>query len=209
MKNMKKILIYLIIFSINFAAQYEITKKLAVKMSKNLMEQEAENVEKGTLELMTEEGMRKCITRIKKEVIMKNNKYESLEEEIQTKFISEVMALLFSKAQIQVSKIEFIDNKQAEVTFNYKIPTISMNDIPKFEKNLRNEFKLRMGYPISSVNKKVLSAADKLKIDKLIKEAAKKSVKSDLKNPIYNTGKEKQMMEKSNDGWRCKITVWK
>ncbi len=206
---MKKILIYLIIFSINFAAQYEITKKLAVKMSKNLMEQEAENVEKGTLELMTEEGMRKCITRIKKEVIMKNNKYESLEEEIQTKFISEVMALLFSKAQIQVSKIEFIDNKQAEVTFNYKIPTISMNDIPKFEKNLRNEFKLRMGYPISSVNKKVLSAADKLKIDKLIKEAAKKSVKSDLKNPIYNTGKEKQMMEKSNDGWRCKITVWK
>lgn len=55
---MKKILIYLIIFSINFAAQYEITKKLAVKMSKNLMEQEAENVEKGTLELMTEEGMR-------------------------------------------------------------------------------------------------------------------------------------------------------
>lgn len=206
---MKKILIYLIIFSINFAAQYEITKKLAVKMSKNLMEQEAANVEKGTLELMTEEGMRKCITRIKKEVIMKNNKYESLEEEIQTKFISEVMALLFSKAQIQVSKIEFIDNKQAEVTFNYKIPTISMNDIPKFEKNLRNEFKLRMGYPISSVNKKVLSAADKLKIDKLIKEAAKKSVKSDLKNPIYNTGKEKQMMEKSNDGWRCKITVWK
>lgn len=206
---MKKILIYLIIFSINFAAQYEITKKLAVKMSKNLMEQEAENVEKGTLELMTEEGMRKCITRIKKEVIMKNNKYESLEEEIQTKFISEVMALLFSKAQIQVSKIEFIDNKQAEVTFNYKIPTISMNDIPKFEKNLRNEFKLRMGYPISSVNKKVLSAADKLKIDKLIKEAAKKSVKSDLKNPIYNTGKEKQMMEKSNDGWRCKITAWK
>ncbi len=206
---MKKILIYLIIFSINFATQYEITKKPAVKMSKNLMEQEAENVEKGTLELMTEEGMRKCITRIKKEVIMKNNKYESLEEEIQTKFISEVMALLFSKAQIQVSKIEFIDNKQAEVTFNYKIPTISMNDIPKFEKNLRNEFKLRMGYPISSVNKKVLSAADKLKIDKLIKEAAKKSVKSDLKNPIYNTGKEKQMMEKSNDGWRCKITVWK
>ncbi len=206
---MKKILIYLIIFSINFAAQYEITKKLAVKMSKNLMEQEAANVEKGTLELMTEEGMRKCITKIKKEVIMKNNKYESLEEEIQTKFISEVMALLFSKAQIQVSKIEFIDNKQAEVTFNYKIPTISMNDIPKFEKNLRNEFKLRMGYPISSVNKKVLSAADKLKIDKLIKEAAKKSVKSDLKNPIYNTGKEKQMMEKSNDGWRCKITVWK
>ncbi len=206
---MKKILIYLIIFSINFAAQYEITKKLAVKMSKNLMEQEAANVEKGTLELMTEEGMRKCITRIKKEVIMKNNKYESLEEEIQTKFISEVMALLFSKAQIQVSKIEFIDNKRAEVTFNYKIPTISMNDIPKFEKNLRNEFKLRMGYPISSVNKKVLSAADKLKIDKLIKEAAKKSVKSDLKNPIYNTGKEKQMMEKSNDGWRCKITVWK
>ena len=190
---MKKflILLYLMVFSLSFTGQYEITKKASVKMTQSEMEQNALDIEKSVKETFTQNGLANYFER----VLEKKNS-ENLEDEFYARFYSEIFNLLSLKGEVMITKIEFLSDKEVELTAKYRAPTISVKSTPKFERAFENEFKRKMGYPISKVNGKILTQADREKIYKLTKDVAKRVVGPALRKPIYNGGESKETMEK-------------
>ena len=197
---MKKILLllFLTIFSISFTAQYEISKKSSVKMTKSEMEKNASLIEKSIKNTFTETGLGNHFKRVEDKYKIGTN----LETEIYNKFMSKTFSTLVANAQVTLVKIEFLSEKKAEITVKYKTPTIDAKSISKFDKTFKDEFKRQMGYPFEKINEKVLSYSDRKKIDNIISSTVSKNLKSDLKNPVYSSGESREIMEKVNGNWR-------
>ena len=197
---MKKFLflLFLMLFSISFSAQYEISKKSSVKMTKIEMEKNAQLIEQSVKNTFTETGLGNHFKYVGEKYKIDKN----LETEIYYKFMSKTFSTLVSNAQVTLIKVEFLSERRAEITAKYKTPTIAANSIPKFEKAFKDEFKRQMGYSFEKVNEKTLSYSDRQKVDNVINNTVKKILKSDLKNPVYSSGESKEIMEKVNGNWR-------
>lgn len=198
---MKKflILLYLMIFSISFTAQYKISKRTSVKMTQSEMEKNSVLIEKSVINTFTESGLKNHFSRVE------DKKNKNLSDEIYSKFVDETLIILSTNAQITITKIEFLSEKKAEITAKYKTPTIGTNSLPKYDAMFKNEFKRQMGYSFEKIDGKILSNTDKQKIDSIIKDTARKVVKLNLKNAVYSYGESRELMEKVDGKWRFVI----
>ena len=198
-------ILFLLVFSLGFTAQYSTTKGKNVKMSQQEMDKNAAEI----VELLKFLDM----DEVKQETIKVMKKTLEKEEEYIEKRIFEMMldvaALTIENRETTVTKVMFLSDRSANVTIQIKIPVLLDKNNGLVEKDVEGEVDREYKKRYGELNLRTLRNSPKSEQKKVMDRIAmiqKELIQKKIKNKTmkYEFLTEKLMLVKINNEWKVK-----
>ena len=136
----KKIaILFLLVFSLGFTAQYSTTKGKNVKMSQQEMDKNAAEIVELLKFLDMDEVKQETIKVMKKDMKKTLEKEEGYIEKRIFEMMLDVAALTIENRETTVTKVMFLSDKSANVTIQIKIPVLLDKHNGAVEKDVEGE----------------------------------------------------------------------
>ncbi len=198
-------ILFLLVFSLGFTAQYSTTKGKNVKMSQQEMDKNAAEI----VELLKFLDM----DEVKQETIKVMKKTLEKEEEYIEKRIFEMMldvaALTIENRETTVTKVMFLSDRSANVTIQIKIPVLLDKNNGLVEKDVEGEVDREYKKRYGELNLRTLRNSPKSEQKKVMDRIAmiqKELIQKKIKNKTmkYEFLTENLMLVKINNEWKVK-----
>lgn len=203
------VILFLLVFSLEFTAQYSTTKGKNVKMSQQEMDRNAAEIVELLKFLDTDEVKQETIKAMKKDTKKTLEKEEGYIEKRIFEMMIDVAAITIENRETTVTKVMFLSDKSANVTIQIKIPMLSDKHDGFVEKDIEGEvdreYKKRYGkLDLRTLRNSPKSEQKKVmdRIAMIQKELIQKKIKN--KTMKYEFLTENLMLVKINNEWKVK-----
>lgn len=206
----KKIaILFLLVFSLGFTAQYSTTKGKNVKMSQQEMDKNAAEIVELLKFLDMDEVKQETIKVMKKDMKKTLEKEEEYIEKRIFEMMLDVAALTIENRETTVTKIMFLSDKSANVTIQIKIPVLLDKNNGLVEKNVEGEVDREYKKRYGELNLRTLRNSPKSEQKKVMDRIAmiqKELIQKKIKNKTmkYEFLTENLMLVKINNEWKVK-----
>ncbi len=206
----KKIaILFLLVFSLGFTAQYSTTKGKNVKMSQQEMDKNAAEIVELLKFLDMDEVKQETIKIMKKDMKKTLEKEEEYIEKRIFEMMLDVAALTIENRETTVTKIMFLSDKSANVTIQIKIPVLLDKNNGLVEKDVEGEVDREYKKRYGELNLRTLRNSPKSEQKKVMDRIAmiqKELIQKKIKNKTmkYEFLTENLMLVKINNEWKVK-----
>lgn len=206
----KKIaILFLLVFSLGFTAQYSTTKGKNVKMSQQEMDKNAAEIVELLKFLDMDEVKQETIKVMKKDMKKTLEKEEEYIEKRIFEMMLDVAALTIENRETTVTKIMFLSDKSANVTIQIKIPVLLDKNNGLVEKDVEGEVDREYKKRYGELNLRTLRNSPKSEQKKVMDRIAmiqKELIQKKIKNKTmkYEFLTENLMLVKINNEWKVK-----
>ena len=202
-------ILFLLVFSLGFTAQYKTVKGKNVKMSQREMDRNAAEIVEILKFLDTDEVKQETIKAIKKDMKKTSEKEEGYIEKRVSEMMTDIAAITIENRETTVTKVMFLSDKSANVTIQIKIPMLLDKHNGVVEKDVQGEvdreYKKRYGkLDLRTLRNSPKSEQKKVmdRIAMIQKELIQKKIKN--KTMKYEFLTENLMLVKINNEWKVK-----
>ena len=203
------VILFLLVFSMGFTAQYSTTKGKNVKMSQQEMDKNAAEIVELLKFLDMDEVKQETIKVMKKDMKKTLEKEEGYIEKRVSEMMTDIAAITIENRETTVTKVMFLSDKSANVTIQIKIPMLSDKHDGFVEKDIEGEvdreYKKRYGkLDLRTLRNSPKSEQKKVmdRIAMIQKELIQKKIKN--KTMKYEFLTENLMLVKINNEWKVK-----
>lgn len=203
-------ILFLLVFSLGFTAQYSTTKGKNVKMSQQEMDKNAAEIVELLKFLDMDEVKQSTIREVKEDMKRKMGEGENYLQSRVLEMIRDIMGIIIENRETTVTKITFLSNKEADVEIEIKTPEVLDEESGFFEKNIGKrvdeEYIKKYGEMPESSKVKKSSKAEQKKVMDRLDSVAKEVIKNNIRNEkvSYHILNGKLRVVKSNDGWKVR-----
>ena len=202
-------ILFLLLFSLGFTAQYSTTKGKNVKMSQQEMDKNAAEIVELLKFLDMDEVKQETIKVMKKDMKKTLEKEEEYIEKRIFEMMLDVAALTIENRETTVTKIMFLSDKSANVTIQIKIPVLLDKNNGLVEKNVEGEVDREYKKRYGELNLRTLRNSPKSEQKKVMDRIAmiqKELIQKKIKNKTmkYEFLTENLMLVKINNEWKVK-----
>ena len=202
-------ILFLLLFSLGFTAQYSTTKGKNVKMSQQEMDKNAAEIVELLKFLDMDEVKQETIKVMKKDMKKTLEKEEEYIEKRIFEMMLDVAALTIENRETTVTKVMFLSDKSANVTIQIKIPVLLDKNNGFVEKDVEGEVDREYKKRYGELNLRTLRNSPKSEQKKVMdrismiqKELIQKKIKN--KTMKYEFLTENLMLVKINNEWKVK-----
>ena len=132
-------ILFLLVFSLRFTAQYKTVKGKNVKMLQQEMDRNAAEIVEILKFLDTDEVKQETIKAMKKDMKKTLEKEEGYIEKRVSEMMIDVVAITIENRETTVTKVMFLSDKSANVTIQIKIPMLLDKHNEVVEKDVEGE----------------------------------------------------------------------
>ena len=132
-------ILFLLVFSLGFTAQYKTVKGENVKMSQQEMDRNAAEIVELLKFLDMDEVKQETIKVMKKDMKKTLEKEEGYIEKRVSEMMTDIAAITIENRKTTVTKVMFLSDKSANVTIQIKIPMLSDKHDGFVEKDIEGE----------------------------------------------------------------------
>ena len=207
----KKIaILFLLVFSLGFTAQYSTTKGKNVKMSQQEMDKNAAEIVELLKFLDMDEVKQSTIREVKEDMKRKIGEGENYLQSRVLEMIRDIMGIIIENRETTVTKVTFLSNKEADVEIEIKTAEVLDEEGGLFEKNIEKivgeEYIKKYGEMPEISKVKNSSKAEQKKVMDRLDSVAKEVIKNNIRNKKvnYNFLNGKLKVVKTSDGWKVK-----
>ena len=203
-------ILFLLVFSLGFTAQYSTTKGKNVKMSQQEMDKNAAEIVELLKFLDMDEVKQGTIKEVKEDMKRKMGEGENYLQSRVLEMIRDIMGIIIENRETTVTKVTFLSNKEADVEIEIKTPEVLVEEGGFFEKNIGKrvdeEYIKKYGEMPESSKVKKSSKAEQKKVMDRLDSVAKEVIKNNIRNKkvSYHILNGKLRVVKSNDGWKVR-----
>ena len=202
-------ILFLLVFSLGFTAQYSTTKGKNVKMSQQEMDKNAAEIVELLKFLDMDEVKQGTIKVMKKDMKKTLEKEEEYIEKRIFEMMLDVAALTIENRETTVTKIMFLSDKSANVTIQIKIPVLLDKNNGLVEKDVEGEVDREYKKRYGELNLRTLRNSPKSEQKKVMDRIAmiqKELIQKKIKNKTmkYEFLTENLMLVKINNEWKVK-----
>lgn len=129
-------ILFLLLFSLGFTAQYSTTKGKNVKMSQQEMDKNAAEIVELLKFLDMDEVKQSTIREVKEDMKRKIGEGENYLQSRVLEMIRDIMGIIIENRETTVTKVTFLSNKEADVEIEIKTPEVLVEEGGLFEKNI-------------------------------------------------------------------------
>ena len=202
-------ILFLLVFSLGFTAQYKTVKGKNVKMSQQEMDRNAAEIVEILKFLDTDEVKQETIKVMKKDMKKTSEKEEGYIEKRVSEMMIDIAAITIENRETTVTKVMFLSDKSANVTIQIKIPMLLDKHNGVVEKDVEGEvdreYKKRYGELDFGILRNSPKSEQKKVMDRIAmiqKELIQKKIKN--KTMKYEFLTENLMLVKINNEWKVK-----
>lgn len=202
-------ILFLLLFSLGFTAQYSTTKGKNVKMSQQEMDKNAAEIVELLKFLDMDEVKQETIKVMKKDMKKTLEKEEEYIEKRIFEMMLDVAALTIENRETTVTKVMFLSDKSANVTIQIKIPVLLDKNNGFVEKDVEGEVDREYKKRYGELNLRTLRNSPKSEQKKVMDRIAmiqKELIQKKIKNKTmkYEFLTENLMLVKINNEWKVK-----
>ena len=202
-------ILFLLLFSLGFTAQYSTTKGKNVKMSQQEMDKNAAEIVELLKFLDMDEVKQETIKVMKKDMKKTLEKEEEYIEKRIFEMMLDVAALTIENRETTVTKVMFLSDKSANVTIQIKIPVLLDKNNGFVEKDVEGEVDREYKKRYGELNLRTLRNTPKSEQKKVMDRIAmiqKELIQKKIKNKTmkYEFLTENLMLVKINNEWKVK-----
>ena len=202
-------ILFLLVFSLGFTAQYSTTKGKNVKMSQQEMDKNAAEIVELLKFLDMDEVKQETIKVMKKDMKKTLEKEEEYIEKRIFEMMLDVAALTIENRETTVTKVMFLSDKSANVTIQIKIPVLLDKNNGFVEKDVEGEVDREYKKRYGELNLRTLRNSPKSEQKKVMDRIAmiqKELIQKKIKNKTmkYEFLTENLMLVKINNEWKVK-----
>ena len=202
-------ILFLLVFSLGFTAQYSTTKGKNVKMSQQEMDKNAAEIVELLKFLDMDEVKQSTIREVKEDMKRKMGEGENYLQSRVLEMIRDIMGIIIENRETTVTKITFLSNKEADVEIEIKTPEVLDEESGFFEKNIGNEVDREYKKRYGELNLRILRNSSKSEQKKVMDRIAmiqKELIQKKIKNKTmkYEFLTENLMLVKINNEWKVK-----
>ena len=202
-------ILFLLVFSLGFTAQYSTTKGKNVKMSQQEMDKNAAEIVELLKFLDMDEVKQETIKVMKKDMKKTLEKEEGYIEKRIFEMMLDVAALTIENRETTVTKVMFLSDKSANVTIQIKIPVLLDKNNGFVEKDVEGEVDREYKKRYGELNLRTLRNSPKSEQKKVMDRIAmiqKELIQKKIKNKTmkYEFLTENLMLVKINNEWKVK-----
>lgn len=202
-------ILFLLLFSLGFTAQYSTTKGKNVKMSQQEMDKNAAEIVELLKFLDMDEIKQETIKVMKKDMKKTLEKEEEYIEKRIFEMMLDVAALTIENRETTVTKVMFLSDKSANVTIQIKIPVLLDKNNGFVEKDVEGEVDREYKKKYGELNLRTLRNSPKSEQKKVMDRIAmiqKELIQKKIKNKTmkYEFLTENLMLVKINNEWKVK-----
>ena len=202
-------ILFLLVFSLGFTAQYSTTKAKNVKMSQQEMDKNAAEIVELLKFLDMDEVKQETIKVMKKDMKKTLEKEEGYIEKRIFEMMLDVAALTIENRETTVTKVMFLSDKSANVTIQIKIPVLLDKNNGLVEKDVEGEVDREYKKRYGELNLRTLRNSPKSEQKKVMDRIAmiqKELIQKKIKNKTmkYEFLTENLMLVKINNEWKVK-----
>ena len=203
------VILFLLVFSMGFTAQYSTTKGKNVKMSQQEMDKNAAEIVELLKFLDMDEVKQETIKVMKKDMKKTLEKEEEYIEKRIFEMMLDVAALTIENRETTVTKVMFLSDKSANVTIQIKIPVLLDKNNGFVEKDVEGEVDREYKKRYGELNLRTLRNSPKSEQKKVMDRIAmiqKELIQKKIKNKTmkYEFLTENLMLVKINNEWKVK-----
>ena len=202
-------ILFLLLFSLGFTAQYSTTKGKNVKMSQQEMDKNAAEIVELLKFLDMDEVKQETIKVMKKDMKKTLEKEEEYIEKRIFEMMLDVAALTIENRETTVTKVMFLSDKSSNVTIQIKIPVLLDKNNGFVEKDVEGEVDREYKKRYGELNLRTLRNSPKSEQKKVMDRIAmiqKELIQKKIKNKTmkYEFLTENLMLVKINNEWKVK-----
>ena len=202
-------ILFLLLFSLGFTAQYSTTKGKNVKMSQQEMDKNAAEIVELLKFLDMDEVKQGTIKVMKKDMKKTLEKEEEYIEMRIFEMMLDVAALTIENRETTVTKVMFLSDRSANVTIQIKIPVLLDKNNGLVEKDVEGEVDREYKKRYGELNLRTLRNSPKSEQKKVMDRIAmiqKELIQKKIKNKTmkYEFLTENLMLVKINNEWKVK-----
>ena len=202
-------ILFLLLFSLGFTAQYSTTKGKNVKMSQQEMDKNAAEIVELLKFLDMDEVKQGTIKVMKKDIKKTLEKEEEYIEKRIFEMMLDVAALTIENRETTVTKVMFLSDRSANVTIQIKIPVLLDKNNGLVEKDVEGEVDREYKKRYGELNLRTLRNSPKSEQKKVMDRIAmiqKELIQKKIKNKTmkYEFLTENLMLVKINNEWKVK-----
>lgn len=202
-------ILFLLLFSLGFTAQYSTTKGKNVKMSQQEMDKNAAEIVELLKFLDMDEVKQGTIKVMKKDMKKTLEKEEEYIEKRIFEMMLDVAALTIENRETTVTKVMFLSDRSANVTIQIKIPVLLDKNNGLVEKDVEGEVDREYKKRYGELNLRTLRNSPKSEQKKVMDRIAmiqKELIQKKIKNKTmkYEFLTENLMLVKINNEWKVK-----
>ena len=202
-------ILFLLVFSLGFTAQYSTTKGKNVKMSQQEMDKNAAEIVELLKFLDMDEVKQGTIKVMKKDMKKTLEKEEEYIEKRIFEMMLDVAALTIENRETTVTKVMFLSDRSANVTIQIKIPVLLDKNNGLVEKDVEGEVDREYKKRYGELNLRTLRNSPKSEQKKVMDRIAmiqKELIQKKIKNKTmkYEFLTENLMLVKINNEWKVK-----
>ena len=202
-------ILFLLLFSLGFTAQYSTTKGKNVKMSQQEMDKNAAEIVELLKFLDMDEVKQGTIKVMKKDMKKTLEKEEEYIEKRIFEMMLDVAALTIENRETTVTKVMFLSDRSANVTIQIKIPVLLDKNNGLVEKDVEGEVDREYKKRYGELNLRTLRNSPKSEQKKVMDRIAmiqKELIQKKIKNKTmkYEILTENLMLVKINNEWKVK-----
>ena len=202
-------ILFLLVFSLGFTAQYSTTKGKNVKMSQQEMDKNAAEIVELLKFLDMDEVKQETIKVMKKDMKKTLEKEEGYIEKRIFEMMLDVAALTIENRETTVTKVMFLSDKSANVTIQIKISVLLDKHNGAVEKDVEGEVDREYKKRYGELNLRTLRNSSKSEQKKVMDRIAmiqKELIQKKIKNKTmkYEFLTENLMLVKINNEWKVK-----
>ena len=193
-------ILFLLLFSLGFTAQYSTTKGKNVKMSQQEMDKNAAEIVELLKFLDMDEVKQSTIREVKEDMKRKIGEGENYLQSRVLEMIRDIMGIIIENRETTVTKVTFLSNKEADVEIEIKTPEVLVEEI------VGGEYIKKYGETPDISKVKNSSKAEQKKVMDRLDSVAKEVIKNNIRNKKvnYNFLNGKLKVVKTSDGWKVK-----
>ena len=202
-------ILFLLLFSLGFTAQYSTTKGKNVKMSQQEMDKNAAEIVELLKFLDMDEVKQGTIKVMKKDMKKTLEKEEEYIEKRIFEMMLDVAALTIENRETTVTKVMFLSDRSANVTIQINIPVLLDKNNGLVEKDVEGEVDREYKKRYGELNLRTLRNSPKSEQKKVMDRIAmiqKELIQKKIKNKTmkYEFLTENLMLVKINNEWKVK-----
>ena len=202
-------ILFLLVFSLGFTAQYKTVKGKNVKMSQQEMDRNAAEIVEILKFLDTDEVKQETIKAMKKDMKKTLEKEEEYIEKRVSEMMTDITAITIENRETTVTKVMFLSDKSANVTIQIKIPMLLDKHNGVIEKDVQGEVDREYKKRYEELDFRILRNSPKSEQKKVMDRIAmiqKELIQKKIKNKTmkYEFLTENLMLVKINNEWKVK-----
>ena len=202
-------ILFLLVFSLGFTAQYKTVKGKNVKMSQQEMDRNAAEIVEILKFLDTDEVKQETIKAMKKDMKKTLEKEEGYIEKRVSEMMTDIAAITIENRETTVTKVMFLSDKSANVTIQIKIPMLLDKHNGVIEKDVQGEVDREYKKRYEELDFRILRNSPKSEQKKVMDRIAmiqKELIQKKIKNKTmkYEFLTENLMLVKINNEWKVK-----